>query len=69
LSFSVEPWVDVGSDRNDLKERGTKKGHGGNIVKCHHGVVASKELTQLDQGSMRVDVVSSRAELLHEMGQ
>jgi hypothetical protein len=35
-------------------------------VKRHHGVVASGELTQVDEGSMRVDDVTSRAELLHD---
>jgi hypothetical protein len=42
---------------------GAKEGHGRDFVKRHHGVVAFEELTQSGEGSMRVDVVSSRAEL------
>jgi hypothetical protein len=43
-------------------ERG--KGHEADFTKRQHGVVASEELAQFDEGSTGSNVVSSRAELL-----
>jgi hypothetical protein len=68
--FSVGTLKKVVGNNRSASERGKeKKGHERNLAKRQHEVVVSEEQIQLGEGSMEVNTVSPRAELLLDADQ